>query len=238
MPMTPTILTVTNRWSLEPYHLPGEWRASIERYGITPVILGMGEEWKGLMTKPRKLRQWLRDGKCESECLIVTDAWDLVFAQDPRAIAEQWEAEGRPYVMNAERNCFPRSDWTERFAKGSSTFRFPNSGFIIASPEDHLKVLESMDLDSIPDDGEDPSNPSPNDQEFYSKAFLEQPVRMVLDDFCRYCQTLCGVGEKEIEFNLEGIFNLETKSHPMAFHFNGPKSLVLIDKVLRYLKLR
>lgn len=236
--MQPTILTVTNRFSLEDYHLPGEWRASIERYGIKPVILGFGEPWTGLMNKPRKLRQWLRDGNCKTECLIVTDAWDLVFAENPERMVELWEKQERPYVMNAERNCFPRADWTDRFGKASSTFRFPNSGFIMATPEDHLTVLESMNLDAIPDDNQDPENPNPNDQEFYSKAFLEQPVRMIVDDFCWYCQTLCGVGVDELDFSSASIFNKETQSHPMAFHFNGPKSLELMDKILKHLKLR
>jgi len=234
----PTILTVTNRWSLEEYHLPGEWRASIERYGINPTILGLDEPWAGLMTKPRKLRQWLREGKCESDCLIVTDAWDLIFADDPERMAEKWREQGGVYTMNAERNCFPRSDWTERFSKGSSTFRYPNSGFIIASPQDHLKVLESMNLDSIPDDDQDPENKNPNDQLYYQQAFLEQPVQMVVDDFCQFCQTMHAVSPSEIEFRLEGIFNPETQTFPMAFHFNGGKDVPLMNKILKYLKLR
>lgn len=238
--MTPTftIATVTNRWSLESYHLPGEWKASIERWGVKPVVLGEGEEWKGLMTKPRTLKRWLESGGCTTDCLIFTDAWDLVFCDHPRHMADLWEMKGRPYIMNAERNCFPRSDWTERFAKGQSTFRYPNSGFIIATPQDHLAVLEHMKLDTIPNDGEDPNNWHPNDQEWFQSVFLDQPVKMIVDDKCEFCQTMHDVPDGLLDFSGDFIRNAETGSYPLAIHFNGSKNEVLMDKVLKHLKLR
>jgi len=233
-----TIVAVANKWSDAPYHIPQEWMSSIKRYGIEPVVLGLAQEWKGLMSKPRYLRQWLRDGHCRTECLIFTDAWDLVFCDHPRHIADLWDIKGRPYLMNAERSCFPRNDWSERFIKGQSTFRYPNSGFIVASPQDHLKVLEAMNLESVPDDGQDPENWHPNDQEHFQRMFLDQPVKMVVDDKCEFCQTMHGVPEEILDFSGKVIRNTETNSYPLAVHFNGSKDEVIMDKVLKHLKLR
>lgn len=236
--MTFTIATVTNRWGLESYHCPYEWQLSIKRHGIEPEIIGLGEEWKGLMTKPRRLKAWLEAGNCETDCLIFTDSWDLVFATNPQEIVNLWEANGCPYIMNAERNCFPRHDWASNFAKGESTFRYPNSGFIVATPEDHLAVLNAMKLEDIPNDDEDPANKNPNDQEFFQRVFLEQPVRMMVDDMTRYCQTMHGVKEETFDFSKPMIKNVETNSFPMAFHFNGSKDENLMRKILKHLKLR
>jgi hypothetical protein len=63
------IVTVANRIpsrEREPYYRPDVFFESLRRFAITPgaglTVLGMNEEWRGLMTKPRRLRNWLRAG--------------------------------------------------------------------------------------------------------------------------------------------------------------------------------
>lgn len=218
--MSLQIVSVMNRIPSESYYFHDKFLASLYRHGVTPTILGYETPWGGLMTKPRTLRQWLKEGRCEASCLIVVDAWDLLFGAHPAAMEEQWEDIGKPWLIGGERNLFPAGK-ESAYPKCASTYRFPNSGFIISSPEDMLKVLEHMNLDSIPDDGVDPNNLNPNDQFYYQQAFLDQPIPMRIDTECQLVWNLCGVDLSNFDFTGELIRNRETDTFPCVFHFNG-----------------
>jgi len=47
-----------------------------------------------------------------------------------------------------------------------------------------------------------------------------------------------GVPEEILDFSGKVIRNTETNSYPLAVHFNGSKDEVIMDKVLKHLKLR
>lgn len=248
--MTPSfqIVTVTNRWPDEvAYFCHREWLKSLQRHNVQPEILGLGMEWKGLMSKPRVLRHWLTAGFCKAGCLIVCDSWDLVFAAHPDAIVAHWEAIGRPWLIGGERSLFPAGD-EARYPKCASSHRFPNSGFIISTPGDMLKVLEHMNLDAIPDDGQDPANPCPNDQFYYQQAFLDQPIPMRVDTECQFVWNLCGVDASNLELydvhmsdgpDHKRVFNRETHTFPTCIHFNGgSKTDGLQEPILKHLGLR
>src|SRR3990167_7485184 len=113
--MNCTVVSVCNRIpdrNREPYYRFGTFVASLERFGVSPVILGLNQEWRGLMTKPRRLREWLRSGACTTDLLFVTDAFDVVFAAPPdevvAEIVRHWSHD--EVVFNAERGLFPRGE--------------------------------------------------------------------------------------------------------------------------------
>jgi len=246
--MTFQVITVTNSIPKEQYYCWAEFFKSLDKFGVKPTILGMGEPWGGLMTKPRTLRKYLRDGKSKAGCLIVVDSWDLVFAKDPAQIAREWRDIGAPWMAGGEKNLFPSGDES---AYPSGAFRFLNSGFIISTPEDMLAVLEDMNLDTIPDDHVDVNgnNVHPNDQEEYQKAFLRQPIPMVIDTEAKFVANLCGVKRENVEYwswenpstgiKAKTIRMTETCNEPYALHLNGPaKTDGLQEPILHHLGLR
>lgn len=235
------VVTVCNRHPTESYYIFDKFKESLRRFGMDITILGWQQEWRGLMTKPRRLRQWLRDKQYSSERLIVVDAWDIVFAEHPHGMTDKYDMEFGPskVVFNAERNCFPRGDLADRFPDRGTPWRFLNSGFMMGTPQNILKILEHMKLDSIPDDHRraDGSWYHPNDQEHYTLAFLDQPVPMVLDTNCHLCQSCSGCEPYEFDFTVRPFRNHVTGSTPRVWHFNGGSKQSIMPAVLRALNL-
>lgn len=244
--MNYSVVSVTNRIpdSSEPYYDYPSFMKSLQRFEVEPIILGMSAPWSGLLTKPRTLQRWLKSGQCNAECLLVVDTFDLIFLAHPSQIVDYWKCMGKTFIMGTERDLFPKDLSESDFPKCASSYRFPNSGFIIASPEQMLHVLEAMDLPNLKDDYQnaDMSWHHGNDQLEYQRVFLNQPVEMRLDTECRFVWNLCNVGRDEIELLPDGrIKNKETDSLPMVAHFNGGSKGTEPDgvkaKIYQHLKL-
>lgn len=243
--MKTEVICVSSTQPKQSYYIFEAFKASLRRFGVEPRILGWREHWGGLMTKPRRFREYLRKGQCEGDVLIVCDAWDVVFAAHPDEIGQKYlQIWGRPEtVFNTERNCFPRGDLAPEFdeeAKIVTTpWKYLNSGFMVGTPENILKLLESMDLDSIPDDHQLPDRSwfNPNDQEHFTLAFLKQPVPMALDYNAELCMTGHGTTVDQLDFSQPRIKQTITGTYPMAFHFNGDAKNVLQPAVLAHMKL-
>ena len=239
--MNVEVVTVANAKPTADYYLFDEWGASLDKFGVKPVILGWQQPWHGLMTKPRRLQEWLRSGAADNvDCIIVVDCFDLVFAHHPRDIAMLWKACGGVWTIGGERSLFPSGN-EDAYQKGTSSYRFPNSGFIISTPQDMEKVLGAMDLPNIKDDHVDDTGRSihPNDQEEYQRMFLRQPVPMEIDYDCGLVWNLCGVDASNFEFKHGEIINRETGMAAGCLHFNGPaKTDGMAEPVLKHLNLR
>lgn len=237
------VVTVSNRHPHQPYYIFEKFKESLRRFAMPITILGWQEHWGGLMTKPRLLRKWLREKRYSSNRLIVCDAWDIVFAEHPHGMIDKYEMEfgADKVVFNAERNCFPRGDLADRFPTSdpNNPWRYLNSGFMVGTPENILKIIEHMNIDKIPDDHRqnDGSWYHPNDQEHYTLAYLDQPVPMVLDTNCHLCQSLSGCSACEFDFSVKPMRNLITGSTPRTFHFNGGSKNDLMPIVLNKLDL-
>ncbi len=227
--MKTTVVTVSNREPSEPYYRMGAWKASLARFGAEPVVLGMHDAWNGLVSKPRHLLKWLRSGACNSDCLIFTDSWDVLFVKHPDEIAAEWDSIGRPWICGAERALFPPAD-ASVWPVCATPYRFLNSGAIISTPSDMLKVLEAMNPDALPDDHEKPdgSHFHSNDQEWLQQLFLKQPIPMLLDTECRFIWNLCDVphdrallSDKDTGGRLMVVNRDTGGTHPGILHANG-----------------
>jgi hypothetical protein len=228
------IVTVSNKIPTQPYYCWAAFHASLDRFGHKAVVLGMDQPWGGLMTKPRRLREWLRQN-VEGDTIIVCDSWDVVFAENPTLAPLRVEAVGQ-IVWNAEKNLFP--DPTLPFPEVGTPYRYLNSGFAMGLDYKFLALLEKMNLDSIPDDHIDAAGNhiNPNDQLYFQQAFVNQLVPMSLDTTATMCQTLHGVTAEELDLTGERITNRVTGKAPIAFHMNGQKELWR-DAILQKLNL-
>jgi hypothetical protein len=238
--MKVNVVTVTNRIPTEPYYRFHAWKGSLARYGVEPVVLGLGERWDGLVTKPRRLLKWLRGPGQGSDCMIFTDSWDVLFVKSPEQIAEEWKEMGRPWICGAERALFPPAD-TSVWPECTTPYRFLNSGAIVSSPEQMLAVLLAMDPDKLPDDHEKPDGTPfhSNDQEWLQQLFLKQPIPMVLDTECKLIWNLCDVPRESAHIHGDGsIRNADTGTWPGILHANGgAKEGPIFLEVLKLLNL-
>jgi len=243
--MSVSVVTITNRRPREPYYCFDQFFASLKRFGHEATILGWQQRWGGLMTKPQRLLEWLKDGNAP-EKLIVADSWDLVFAKSPDYIYDTFLATGADLVLNAEKNCFPLGHLADKFPECGTEFRYLNSGFIVGHRDAFVTMLEHMYKVNVPegfncDDHVDSEGRvvHPNDQGYITLAYLDQPVKMILDHECHMAQTMCGCKMDEFDFTSgEYVQNKVTGSFPAAFHFNGgSKTDGLLSTVLSTLGL-
>jgi len=235
------VVTICNRIPQEDYYCLNEWVKSLG--GIAPLVLGSSPgEYKGLASKPKLVYKAIKNGSIDSKYIIFTDCWDLVFSTELEEVLETFMVFNSPFVISAERNCFPAytKDEYDKLPFTSS-FKYLNSGMIIAETEAMLTVLEAMDLSNVPDDHWDDVNKRmvhPNDQEMYQQMFLKQPVKMTLDYDQILCNTLHDVVYDDLDFSKERIRLKETGTYPCSFHANGgAKSSGILPPILRHLNL-
>ncbi len=234
------ILTVSNKIPTAPYYCWNAFHESLRRFGFKAIVLGMGEHYGGLMTRPRKAREWLRANQSD-EIMIICDSWDIVFAACPWEIyKEYYNMRGDSLlVWNAEKTFFPY-DPTLDFPDPGTPYRYLNSGFAIGPANAHLELLEALNLDSIPDDHVNAAGVqvNPFEQPLVQKAYCDQVIPMMLDTNCRLVQCLHAVAPEELCLNIspEQIQNTITGTFPMVFHMNGAKEPWL-DKILTKLNL-
>lgn len=255
--MSVEVVTVMNRWPdpvRESYYKPGVFFKSLERFGVKPTVLGLNEEWGGLMTKPRRLRQWLRDGKATADVLICCDAFDVVFVASPDEVGQEYariwgEPVWAPIVFNAEKGIFPRGELKSRFDKiagdEKSPWKYLNSGFYIGPPSRVLALLDSMWLDDISNDhkgtnaldGGAGTHVNPNDQGWYQTIFCAQTVPMELDYDAHVCQTLSACTIEEFHLMAGRVQNIVTGTYPLVLHCNGNSKDLLMPTFLKHLGL-
>lgn len=240
------VVAVSSHHPKQEYYIFSAFLTSVRRQGQEPIILGTDRPWKGLMTKPRVMRDWLRtvDGQ---KPLIVCDAWDVVFAGNPQeawnlheaACQKEFNADG--VTFNAERSCFPLGHLADdpAFPPRPTPWRYLNSGFMVGKAKDILAVIDSMNIDAIPDDHQLPDGSwyNPNDQGEYTLAYVRQPVPMRLDWQCEICWCQHGTETRDIDITEKRPKNLITGTVPIAHHFNGGAKNEVQPFVLKHLEL-
>lgn len=237
-----TVVTVCNKYPIEPYYCLDAFIKSIR--DEVPVVLGTKPgEYGGLGSKPRLLHQAITNKTINTKHIIFCDCFDLVFAVHPKELFGQYLLFNSPFVISAEKNCFPADlkDEYDKLDSGGSPYKYLNSGMIVAETDAMLAVLDAMDAPNIPNDYYSPEIGgmiNPNDQEYYQHQFLKQPVPMVLDYAQQLCNTLHSVELDELDFTEPRIMNKITCSLPCAFHLNGSaKTDGLREPILKHLQL-
>lgn len=239
--MSFTVVAISTGAPKENYYTFNEFFASLLRHDCEPLIIKPDPSKRfGLMDKAKLLHKAIIGNAITSDLIIFADCFDLVFADSPYKIIERYKEFNAPFVCSSEKNCFP-ADFKDQFPEAPTSYKYLNSGFIVAETEAMLTVLESMDLENVPDDYYDPEKGCSihfNDQRYYQEAFVKQPVKMVLDYKQELSQTLCEVSLDELDFSGERIRNKETDSQPLTFHFNGPsKTNGTREPILKHLGL-
>jgi hypothetical protein len=236
-----SLVVVSSGRPKEPYYTYDEFFKSVRRFGYEPMILGSKPgQYRGLGSKPKLVKEAILNKSISEKYLIFCDCYDLVFIGSPFEVMLKFYEFNAPFVCSSEKNCFP-GDLKDQFPEAPTSYKYLNSGFIVAETEAMLTVLESMDLDNVPDDYFDVVNNCHrhiNDQFQYMQEFIKQPVKMVLDYKQELCNTLHQVTLDEFDFSFQRIVNKETGSQPLTAHFNGSsKTSGLREPILEKLGL-
>lgn len=242
------IVAVADGYPKHDYLIRG-WEAflkSSRRYGFEPVILGWGQPWNGLGSKPKLLKKAIEDGTVNAEHILFMDSYDTFFSDDPERILEWFLKQSlHKIVWNAEKNCFPNPEWSKDHPPSLTPFRYLNSGMSVGELSAYLTILDQMKVEEWADDHQLPDGKwlHVNDQEFFLAKFLfgqcgKHEPKMGLDTGCEVFQTYVEVHPDEIEIAKGKILNKTTGTFPIAHHFaGGSKTAGLLEPVLRTLDL-
>lgn len=232
------IVTVADRDRPEPYYRYRSFLKSCRRFGHDPVVLGWGEPFMGLGTKPRLLHWAIANGRVNADVIIFCDAYDVFFSEDPESLLANIDER---IIFNAEKSCFPDASLAPLHPETTSPWKYLNSGLSIGPLDAYAQCLKAMDAPNLPNDivgviGQ--PNRHFNDQLDWSKLFVSNDLPIRLDTDCVHFQTYCGVTPDEIDLTGTHIRNKVTNTHPSVHHLNGgAKSGELAEPVLRKLGL-
>lgn len=208
-----TVLTMANEIT------PGFniFAETCDRFGIEPLVFGMGTKFGGLSTKPKKLRRALQSIK---GLVLFCDSYDVAIAGNAEEIVDRYYKipKTSSIVMSAEKRCFPVEPWILDYPPSDTPWRFVNCGGIMGQAEEMIDMMECAGLKGW--------HNFQNDQLYFSWTFLfgktisNPPPPIALDYKCELFQCLWDTAD-QIDYKSERIQNIVTGTFPLIMHANG-----------------
>lgn len=198
-------------------------------HGYEPVILGMGQEWKGFGTKLNLYHEHLRGITDPKRLVLLVDAHDVLIVRPCEALEEAFARLGAPVIASAEKLCYP-DPWKESyFPRTESPWRFLNSGAILGEAQALLALFDEHQS-RIRDDTDD--------QRWWTDCYFCDQVltrrrRILLDTGCEALISAYDSLE-DLELGAE-IRNKLTGSRPCVIHGNGGVDL---DSIVAWIRGR
>jgi hypothetical protein len=194
---------------------------SCKQHHIDLDVVGMGRPYWKNGTKLVRLKEYLRDLP-DDDIVMFVDAFDVLIVADKEIILEKFLHMNSPFIMSAEKNCFPFEWLAPEFPASPTAFKYPNSGSFIG----YVRVLKEW-LEALA-----PINKNASDQGQIGKQFIKGPQFFTFDYTCELFLPLFMVEDSEVVIDLEsGVVRcLPTNSTPYVIHANG-KSFSFYDSV-------
>lgn len=161
------------------------------------------------------LKKWL-DKYGDSENLVITDAWDVLFYGTAEDVARKVPREG--VLFCAERNCFPDKH-LEGYFGGDTPWKYCNSGVMACKPKELEKWIASIEADPS-------ALPGFMDQQFYNHRVLRNDPLTKIDNRTNLIYSMY-LESGEMQFADGKPFNTVTKNYPNFIHFNGKQDSTL-----------
>ena len=230
------VIAVSNRIpdpKREPYYKYHEWLRSVRRWKAEPIILGTNNDYHGLLSRGKLLRNHLREHP-EYDWILWTDAWDLLLIDSPKIIVERAKATGKRIVINAERNCFPNPDLAKHFDQ-TQPYPYLNTGCIIAERDALLELLEESNCENDVDyKGPDGKWVHFSEQGNIMEAAIKRDLRDIhLDTKGDIVLTLVGAPNDEVQI-YERPYNCHMCNWPSVIHCNGGKDNPNWERTLKW----
>lgn len=185
---------------------------SCKNHQIDLKVLGLGLPYEGNGTKLILFGEYLNTLE-DDEIVMLIDAFDIILVADKEVILNKFLNMNTPFVMSAEKICFPFPDLAPQYPLTASPFKYINAGAYMGYVKD-LKAWYN-DLPAV--------NPKISDQGQITTHYLNGNNFFMLDNYCEIFLSLFAVEDHELDIDVEhGIVRcLTTNSEPCVIHANG-----------------
>jgi hypothetical protein len=207
--------------------------ASCAASGLALTVLGLGQVWKGFGMKLILVANHLERVAADTLVLFV-DAYDVVILGGCAQMSQRFLSFGTPIVFSAELGCWPRGELAPRYPpprpRGARrmerrvrSFRPPPP---LNLPQRYLNSGSYMGYAGSIREAIQELSPhyEDDDQELFSRYYLEHPQRATLDHESMLFQTLYGISPDDLVFDLPGSWRpryRRTGWDPCLLHGNG-----------------
>lgn len=199
----------------------GYWlfQESCARWGIVPVVLGLGEPYRQNTDKILYLQRFLSQVSDDLDYMLFCDAYDVIVGAELSRIVERYFGLKSPLVFSAEKTCWPDANLASRYPECATPYRFLNSGLWMGEVGAAKKLVERL-ARRVTD------SRSRSDQRLYTEAYLSSEFPMVLDYRCSVFQSLhLALDDLELNERGEPVRNKMTCGQPLIFHGNGGSNM-------------
>eukprot|EP01091_Cochliopodium_minus_P012855 TRINITY_DN4001_c0_g1_i2.p1 TRINITY_DN4001_c0_g1~~TRINITY_DN4001_c0_g1_i2.p1 ORF type:complete len:600 (-),score=176.36 TRINITY_DN4001_c0_g1_i2:151-1950(-) len=215
---------------------------SSELYNLPYILVGLGQEWRGLGDKILRVRDLLRlmksgeakqlgfdPSRFKDIYIQFSDAWDVLIVNQPKKLESTYVSQfnKNSIVFMGETTCWPDEDLISSYPETTSDFKYLNSGVFFGPASRILHLYEDYPIQSFNYD----------DQLYYTKALFTNNYNIVIDYKKQMFGSLHGYVHfediYEVETNSNGEYRLISKvydskskqfyrSYPVLVHGHGP----------------
>lgn len=185
---------------------------SCRRYNVSIDLLGYGLPFRGNGENLLHVQNYL-EAFPETDIVMFIDAYDVLFMDNANSILAKFLEMKVPFVISAERYCWPFSNKAAEFTQSDTSFKYINAGSYIGYISHLKEILKEMS----------PISPTNDDQGTLTAHFLKNKEKYAFDSKCELFMPLAGVikGDLDIDCNNKSVKCLETGKLPCLIHGNG-----------------
>lgn len=194
---------------------------SCQKHSIHLEVIGLGKPYYGNGTKLLRMMDYVHKLD-DNEIVMFVDGYDVIIAGQKEKILEKFLNMNIPFLMSAERNCFPLTELAAEYPDSPTIHRYINTGSFIG----YVKNIKQWLLKLQPIDV------TVCDQQQTTLHYLNREKLFVLDHYCEIFLPLWNVEEDEISIDKENhlVNFLTTGTTPAVIHANG-HSFKIYNKV-------
>jgi len=203
------------------------------KYDLEYGMIGQGIEWKGGNLsnssgggqKILELRKTLKQ-MTENRLIFYGDSYDQIPLASDDEIYDKYMkiTEGSDMIVfSTDYYCWPDFSLKSKFPKVATKYKYLCSGAIMGYRDTIYNLICETDIKNDEDD-----------QEYFSRKFIEKRDNLMLDYNCELFQAAHDV-EQDLILHRNRVYNHYTKSYPSFMHGNGD-SKKLLNRLENYLE--
>ena len=185
---------------------------SCKQKALVIDILGLDSPFRGRADKLLYVQRYVHNLP-DSDVVLFVDGYDTLVLADKTVILDKFFSMKAPFVIAAEKTCWPDRDLAQKYPQSPTSYKYLNSGSYIGYVKEVKEILSELVLIQAGDD----------DQALFTTHFLLHPGKYMLDTSCKLFLPTLNVTKKELLLDVERkrVTCLETKSNPCVIHGNG-----------------
>ncbi len=191
-------------------------KRSLDHFGWDYVVLTGNYQAYG--SKMVNAYEFAKQTDCTH--LFIVDAYD-VFVLGTMDQALDRIPDKDIILFNAEKGCWPFSEWASLYPEVQSPWKYVNGGAAFVSVPLFIEMFES-----------NPIRDNDNDQINLAQFFLSQKFNFKLDNNCDLFQSIAFEHPDDFEYLHGKLINKCTYTHPLIIHGNGRTEMHKIYELL------